>query len=119
MDIVRTIHLDQDSHPDNLEPSRGGHSIGKWDGDTLVVDTIGFAEGYLDGRSGAKHSDQLHIVERVSRGEDSKSLVRTWVGEDPVYLTARFAGQDQVVATEAEFDPYNCEDLTQEVVPGF
>jgi len=119
MNIVRTIHLDQDSHPDNLEPSRGGHSIGEWDGDTLVVDTVGFAEGYLDGRSGAKHSDQLHIVERVSRGEDSKSLVRTWVGEDPVYLTARFEGQDQVVATEAEFDPYNCEDLTQEVVPGF
>jgi len=119
MDIVRSIHLDQDSHPDDLEPSRAGHSIGKWDGDTLVVDTIGFAEGYLDGRSGAKHSDQLHVVERFSRGEDGKSLVRTWVGEDPVYLTAKFEDQDQILATDAEFDPYDCEDLTQEVVPGF
>jgi hypothetical protein len=119
MDIVRTIHLDQDTHPENLRPSRAGHSIGKWEGDTLVVDTVGFAEGYLDGRSGAKHSDQLHVIEKFSRGEDGKSLNRTWVGEDPVYLTARFEGQDQLLATDAAFDPYNCEDLTQEVVPGF
>ena len=119
MDIVRTIHLDRDSHPDDLVPSRAGHSIGKWDGDTLVVDTIGFTEGFLDGRSGVKHSDKLRIVERFSRGEDGKSLVHSWVGEDPVYLTAKFEGQDQILATEAEFDPYNCEDLTQEVVPGF
>jgi hypothetical protein len=119
MNIVRTIHVDQDAHPDDLEPSRAGHSYGKWDGDTLVVDTIGFAEGYLDGRSGIKHSDQLHVVEKFSRGEDGKSLIRTWVGEDPAYLSAPFEGRNQVLATEAEFDPYNCEDLTQEIVEGF
>lgn len=119
MDIVRTIHLDQDSHPDDLEPSRAGHSIGKWDGDTLVVDTIGFSEGFLDGRSGTKHSDQLHTVEKFTRGEDGKSLVQTWVGKDPLFLTAPFEGSNEVFATEAAFDPYNCEDLTQEIVEGF
>ena len=119
MDIVRTIYLHQDAHPHNLEPSRAGHSIGKWDGDTLVVDTIGVAEGYLDGRGGIKHSDQLHVVEKFSRGEDGKTLIRTWVGEDPVYLSATFEGRDQISATVAEFDPYNCEDLTEEIVDGF
>ena len=119
MDIVRTIHLDMDAHPDNIEPSRAGHSIGKWEGDTLVVDTIGFTEGFLDPRNGVKHSDQLHTIEKFTRGEDGKSLVQSWVGEDPVYLTAPFEGRNEVFATDAAFDPYNCEDLTEEIVEGF
>ena len=119
MDIVRTIHLEMDSHPDDIVASRGGHSIGKWDGDTLVVDTVGFSEGYLDGRDGVKHSDQLHVVERFSLSEDGNSLIRTYSGEDPLYLTATFEGQDEIDISEAEYDPYNCEDLTEEIVEGF
>jgi len=119
MDIVRTIHLDTDSHPGDIKPSRAGHSIGKWDGDTLVVDTVGFSEGFLDGRGGVKHSDQLHVVERFSLGEDGNSLIRTYSGEDPLYLTATFEGRDEINVSEAEFDPYNCEDLTEEIVEGF
>jgi len=119
MDIVRTIHLDMDSHPSNIELSRAGHSIGHWDGDTLVVDTVGFEEGFLDTRQGVKHSTQLHVVERFSLSEDGNSLLRSYEGEDPLYLTAPFTGRDEIGVTEAEYDPYNCEDLTQEVVPGF
>jgi len=119
MDIVRTIHLDLDSHPVDIVASRGGHSVGKWDGGTLVVDTIGFSEGYLDGRNGVKHSDQLHVVERFSLSEDGNSLIRTYSGEDPLYLTAAFEGQDEIDISEAEYDPYNCEDLTEEIVEGF
>jgi len=119
MDIVRTIHLNIDSHPENIEPSRAGHSIGTWDGDTLVVDTVGFAEGYLDTRQGTKHSDQLHVVEKFSLGEDGNSLIRTYVGEDSLYLTATFEGRDEIKVSESEFDPYNCEDLTTEIVEGF
>jgi hypothetical protein len=119
MDIVRTIHLDIDSHPKNIEPSRAGHSIGKWDGETLVIDTVGFTEGYLDGRFGVMHSDQLHVVERFSLNEDGKTLIRKYVGEDPQYLTANFERSDEIKATESAFDPYNCEDLTEEIVEGF
>ncbi|MDX1562347.1 MAG: DUF6152 family protein, partial [Gammaproteobacteria bacterium] len=46
-DYARTIHLDRDAHPADLEPSLTGHSIGHWDGDVLVVDTIGLREGPL------------------------------------------------------------------------
>lgn len=119
MDIVRTVHLDQDSHPEDLTPSRAGHSIGRWDGDTLVVDTVGFSEGYLDTRGGAKHSTELHIVERFSLGENGMSLNRSYVGNDPTYLTAPFEGQDTINLSAAAFDPYNCEDLTTEIVDGF
>jgi hypothetical protein len=119
MDIVRTIHLDMDTHPDDIEPSRAGHSIGHWDGDTLVVDTVGFSEGFLDTRQGVKHSDQLHVVEKLTLGDDGKSLQRTYEGEDPLYLSATFTGRDVINVSAAEFDPYNCEDLTEEVVEGF
>lgn len=119
MDIVREIHLDQDSHPANLTPSRAGHSIGSWDGDTLVVDTVGFLEGVLDSRTGVKHSTELHVVERFSLSEDGKTLNRSWTGNDPRYLAAPFEGRDSIGLSAAAFDPYNCEDLTEEVVEGF
>jgi hypothetical protein len=66
-----------------------GHSIGKWDGDTLVVDTVGFNERTWLDRDGHPHSDQLHVVERFHKVdaenivndmtiEDSKVLVKPW-----------------------------------------
>jgi hypothetical protein len=119
MDIVRTIHLNTDVHPKNIEPSRGGHSVGKWDGDTLVVDTVGFAEGYLDSRAGIKHSDQLHVVERFTFDPADNSLSREYTGEDSLYLTAGFQGQDKIFLSDFPFDPYDCEDLTTEIVDGF
>lgn len=119
MDLVRTIHLNMAAHPSNLKASRAGHSIGKWDGDTLVVDTVGFLPGYLEGNSGVKHSDRLHVVEKFTLGSDGKSLVRTWTGDDTLYLKTPFEGRDEIFASGAKYIPYNCNDLTQEVVPGF
>lgn len=119
MDIVRTIHIGDDKHPDAVTPTRSGHSIGKWDGDTLVVDTVGFSEGYIDTRSGAKHSTALHIVERFSLTEDGKSLNREYVVSDPEYLQEPVKGQDSINLSASAFDPYDCEDLTTEVVDGF
>ena len=64
---VRQIFTDGRKHPDDLELTWNGHSIGKWEGDTLVVDTIGMRdESWLDG-AGHVHSDQLHLVERIRR----------------------------------------------------
>ena len=102
MDIVRTIHLDKDAHPDNIEPSRAGHSIGKWEGDTLVVDTIGFTEGFLDPRNGVKHSDQLHTIEKFTRGEDGKSLVQSWV--DGGQANNGIVISDPATSNGADFD---------------
>ena len=45
--FTRTIHMNMASHPANLKPSRAGHSIGRWEKDVLVVDTVGFAPGVL------------------------------------------------------------------------
>lgn len=118
MDIVRTIHLNMDSHPEDIEPSRAGHSIGKWEGNTLVVDTVGFLPGYLDGRNGVKHSDQFHLVERFEYDHEQGSMLRSYTGDDPLYLTESFESRDVVFISGTPFDPYNCEDLTTEIVEG-
>jgi hypothetical protein len=47
--LTRTVHMNMTAHPAKIAPSRGGHSIGRWDGDTLVVDTVGFLPGSLAG----------------------------------------------------------------------
>lgn len=112
MDIVRTIHLDRDEHPDDIVPSRAGHSIGRWDGNALVVETIGFLPGYLDGRFGIMHSDQLRVVETFEFDPERLSLVRRYTGEDPLYLSSPFESQDAVFLTDTPFTPYDCEDLT-------
>jgi len=60
----RQIFLDGRPHPKNWNPAWQGHSIGKWEGDTLVVDTVGFNE---EVQLGPIHSDQVHVVERMTR----------------------------------------------------
>jgi hypothetical protein len=68
--IVRHIFIDGRKHPADLKPSYNGHSIGHWDGDTLIVDTIGLnGKNWLD-RVGHPESTQMHIVEQIHRVDD-------------------------------------------------
>lgn len=87
---IRQIFMDGRPHPTDITPTYGGHSIGKWDGDTLVVDTVGFNENTWLDRDGHPHSDQLHVIERFHRinlnnmtiditMEDPKALAKPWV----------------------------------------
>jgi len=64
----RQIYLDGRGHPKNLEPSWTGHSVGTWDGDTLVIDTVGFNDKTWFGDS-APHTDKLHITTRLRRSD--------------------------------------------------
>jgi hypothetical protein len=63
----RTIYTDGRSHPDNFTPTNYGHSIGWWEGDTFVVDTVGYNEDFWLDRRGLPHTDQLHTIERFLR----------------------------------------------------
>jgi hypothetical protein len=87
----RIIFMDGRSHPKDLEPTYTGHSIGRWDGDTLVVDTVGFNEGSWIEAEGFPHTDRLHLVERFTRVDfntlkyevtvdDPGAYVKTWTG---------------------------------------
>jgi len=63
----RIIYMDGRPHPKDLIPTNYGHSIGSWDGDTLVVDTIGYNEKFWMDTRGTPHTSQLHFVERFTR----------------------------------------------------
>ena len=67
--IWREIYMDGRPHPegDALNPTYLGHSVGRWEGDTLVVDVVGFNEGTWLDFFGHPHTDMLHVVERFSR----------------------------------------------------
>jgi hypothetical protein len=108
--LTRTIHINMTSHPANIAPSRAGHSIGRWDGDTLVVDTVGFSAGILAGT--VAHSDELHVIERFSLDPAKLALQRDYVAEDPVYFTDQYAGSDTVLLADAPFAVDRCEELT-------
>jgi len=112
MDFVRTIYVGMEKHPDDIEPSTGGHSIGRWDGDTLIVDTIGFEEGVLSHRDGMKHSDQMHSVERFHYDAEREYLVRDYTVTDPLYLVGETTGQDLMALSDVPYSPYNCLELS-------
>jgi hypothetical protein len=108
----RTIHMGMDSHPSGLAPSYAGHSIGHWDGDTLVVDTVGFEPGVLVPPT--RNSEQLHIVERFTLDTEKFALKREYTAEDPVYLAEPYKGSDTVLLSETPFERHPCEELTFE-----
>lgn len=112
----RRIHMDMDSHPADLEPSYAGHSIGRWEANTLVVDTVGFAPGVLVPPT--RNSADLHIVERFTLDTDEITLTREYTATDPVYLAEPYTGQDIVLLSETPFERHPCEELTFEFIEG-
>ena len=63
----RQIFMDGRKHPAELDPTWFGHSIGWWEGDTLVIDTVGFNDKFWFDRLGHPHTEQLHTIERWTR----------------------------------------------------
>jgi hypothetical protein len=107
--LKRTVYMNLKDHPANIKPSRAGHSIGHWEGDTLVVDTIGFQPGLLN--TPVRNSDKLHVVERFSLDAPKMALTRSYIAEDPVYLKGKYTGSDTIFPADAPFNPGKCQEL--------
>lgn len=107
MSTERTIYLGMEEHPEDLEPSWNGHSIGYWQGDTLVVDTIGFTEFITVG--GAR-SNQFRATETFILDTERGAIVRTYEGEDPLYWPEKQTGEQIVFLTDYPYEPYGCDD---------
>jgi len=87
MDTQRTIYLDGRKHPPATETFLHGHSVGRWEGDTLVVETTNFKEHPMGLSTSLPGSDRKRLTERFRLSPDKKSLVYSGVVEDPVYLS--------------------------------
>ena len=107
--LKRTVHMNTKAHPANVKPSRAGHSIGRWEGDTLVIDTVGFSPGVLV--APVRHSDKLHVVERFTLDPKTMQLVREYEAEDPVYLKGKYTGRDvPVMPADAPYAEDTCKE---------
>ena len=85
----RQIFMNRASHPKEVNPTWYGDSIGRWEGDTLVVDTTGFNDRFWFDFAGHPHTEQLHTVERYRR-LDMGTLEDEVTVEDPGAYTKPF-----------------------------
>ena len=86
MESERTIFLDGRTHPPASQTFLHGHSVGRWEGDTLVVETTNFREHAMGLTLTMPSSSQKRVVERFRLGPDRRRLIYSGVVEDPVYL---------------------------------
>ena len=107
--FARTVQMNLAKHPAGIKPSRAGHSIGRWDNDVLIVDTVGFAPGVLS--PPVLNSDQLHVVERFSLDTKAMILTRSYAAEDPVYFKGQYAGSDTIQIADLPYKPDPCKEL--------
>jgi hypothetical protein len=106
----RVVDMTSTIHHASVEPSWGGHSIGWWDGDVLVVDTVGFEPGVLTGTT--PHSSALHTVERFSIDMDQLTLTRDFWAEDPLYFTDAYTGSTTMILSNVPYAAEACKDMT-------
>ncbi len=85
---MRRIFTDGRAHPEDPVETFQGHSVGHWEGDTLVVDSIAIANNY-DYAPGTGHGPQMHVVERMRLTGPDRLEIQTTI-TDPQVLTAPF-----------------------------
>ena len=107
--VMRTIYLNR-GHPEKRELTWMGDSVGRWDGNTLVVDTVGFNDRTWLNDAGAQHSDALHLVERIRPLLDGKYLEYKMTAEDPKTLTKSYTYTRYYEKLKTEIQDDVCED---------
>ncbi|MGC4028579.1 MAG: hypothetical protein QM696_06895 [Steroidobacteraceae bacterium] len=97
-----------DKHPKDIAPSWEGHSIGHWEGDTLVVDTIGFNDQSWLGSENQPHTEALHLVRRIRMVGDGRIMEIKTVAEDRRALKHPVEFVRYYRKTDADFAEYVC-----------
>ena len=106
----REIHMDGRGHPEYVNPSYFGHSVGHWEGDTLVVDTIGFNERFWIHREGYPHTESLHLIERISRPNIGTLRYEITLDDPEAYTAPWSAVWTKTWEPDVEFIEYFCQD---------
>jgi hypothetical protein len=107
MNVFRVIPLNA-KHPDDIIPSYLGNSVGRWEGDTLVVDVIGFNDKTWLAGTGTFHTDALHITERFTR-VDKDQIDYQVTMEDPNVLTKPWTLRSTLMLREGtRLEEYVC-----------
>lgn len=114
--VFRVIPLDQKSHPDDLEPSFLGHSIGHWEGDTLVVDIVGFNDKGWVLSGGVFHSEAMHITERYTRVDHDTITYEATIEDSKVFTQPFKTGTTLMLREGARLREYICPENNEDVL---
>jgi hypothetical protein len=105
-------------HPKNVDPTWFGDSIGKWDGDTLVIDTIGFNDRTRLDTIGHPHSASMHVIERYTR-TDLGHIAYEITIDDPVMFTKPWKNtRTFILRTDWQIMEYSCEENNKDFFEG-
>ena len=108
--VFRQIFLDPRQPVQDPEPRWMGYSSGKWDGDTLVVDTVGFNDrSWLD-RMGHPHSDALHVIERFRRRDAGHLEIEVTIDDPKAYTKPIMYTQKAALVPDEDLLEYFCSD---------
>jgi hypothetical protein len=108
-DTVRTIHLNSRENPKTQPKTLLGYSVGRWDGDTLVVETGSVGAPHL--RPGVPLGPDASFVERITPSADGRRLHYTIVMTDPYSLTQPVEQKRSWIAIEEQVLPFDCKPL--------
>jgi hypothetical protein len=99
--VYRMIWTDGRELPKDPDPRWMGYSVGKWEGDTFMVDSVGFDDRSWIDHFGQPHSDQMHLEERYRRA-DHDTLEFTMSITDPKYYTRTWTSEKKVLKWQAK-----------------
>ena len=110
--IFRIIYLDGTKHPDDISdyPEWMGHSVGHWEGDALVVDTVGFNEGTWIDMGGKPHTDKLHLIERFTRTDLYTLHYEATIDDSGAYTAPWKVRFDVTWDPDGEIQEYICQE---------
>jgi hypothetical protein len=106
----RTIYMDGRTHPASLTPGHFGHSIGWWEGDTLVIDSVGFGEGSWMNRDGLPHTSRLHLLERLTRKDFDTLDYEVTIDDSGAYTAPWTSGYTLGFRRGADLFEYVCQE---------
>lgn len=108
-DTMRTVRMSGAPPPEDLPHTRLGYSVGRWEGDTLVVETTRLTGGIIGG-SGNPYSEQTRVTERYWKEPGDEALHMEVSLEDPVNYTRPFVYSRYRFESRPEWDwtPWNC-----------
>jgi hypothetical protein len=106
----RPIFMDGRPHPKDLEPTYYGHSVGRWEGDTLVIDTIGFNERTWMDHRGLPTTEALHMTERITRPDFNTLRYEMTIDDPGAYTQPWTTGMFFRWAAGAEQFEFLCQD---------
>lgn len=103
---IRRVFMDGRGHPDTY-PTLMGHTTGSWDGDTLVLDTVGVEPG-LFRPQGFPYTDNLRLVERYTLVDDGERMIAEFIIDDPSYYSEPWTVRKRYRRTDTEIKDYEC-----------